>query len=415
MTSTRFSVYAIAAAVLWTGCAVTPQPTAQKGDGKAGAVRVDEGAKELEALRSGLKTREDSLALDLLKGFRALRLAQGSETADADAVGKGRRAYDELEAKLRKGGIKSKATGERVYSIGDRDNLTLQEVLTAANKSAQKLLLDGELAKAKERNREIVINRPTLSFAVEDAQWGLALADALEAPGIPETIKRKLRALHESYYHEAPQDEIVKQVNVLLAEVADEKLRQHLKKLANRAWERDRRANRLPQGSKKAAVQDTAPAPAAVPAQVATGVAAKTDTSKPDQPKTEDGQGVAGDVVKPASGPSETASIDSLIGAGKYVQALRGLEALDANSHAEFIRERRMRAGERFCDDRRRSAAESYKKARSAAAEAMKSQLLRQTAADLDSCLFYFPETSVGAKVRRNREMVEDELKKLKK
>jgi hypothetical protein len=419
MTSTRFFTSALAAAFLWTGCAVTPPPT-PKGDGKSGSVRVDEGAKELEALRSGLKTREDSLALDLLKGFRALRLAQGSETADADAVGKGRQAYDELEAKLRKGGLKSKASSERVYSIGDRDNLTLQEVLTAANKSAQKLLLDGELAKSKERNREIVINRPTLSFAVEDAQWGLALADALEAPGIPESIKRKLRALHESYYHEAPQDEIVKQVNVLLAEVADEKLRQHLKKLANRAWERDRRANRLPQGSKKAAVQDTAPA--ATPSQGTAHDATTSDASKVDPSKnaTQGGnpantQGDAKDSAKPVASYSETSPIDSLIGAGKYVQALRGLEALDANSHADFIRERRMRAGERFCDDRRRSAAESYKKARSAASEALKSQLLRQTAADLDSCLFYFPETSVGAKVRRNREMVEDELKKLKK
>lgn len=396
----KYGLALVGAAIYFAGCATTQATKTNKTQNGQTAVRIDEGAKELESLRTGLKSRDDSLALDLLKGFRALRLAQGSQPADADAVNQARQAYDEIEKKLRKGGLKAKTNGERIYSIGDRENLTLQEVLTAASKNAQKLLLDGDLAKAKERNRDIVINRPTLSFAVEDAQWGLALIDALEAPGIPETTKRKLRALHESYYHDAPQDEIVKQVNVLLAEVADEKLRQHLKKLANRAWERDRRNNRIPQGVKQAALADTAPAPV-----------------RPNAPSPDSTKPVANaeaKVVRQSAegGEAGPVFIDSLIGAGQYIQALRGLDGLNAESHGDFIRERRMRAGERFCDEKRRTAAEAYKQARAAAADSVKARLLRRTAAELDSCLFYFPETSVGAKVRRNREMVEEELKK---
>lgn len=392
---------------LWiglTGCAGTPpskNPTSGK---KTTAVKVDSGARDLEALRGGLKTKEDSLVLDLLQGFRTLRLQGDSEGADADAVGRGRRAYDELEARLRKGGLKSKVGGERVYSIGDQDNLTLLDVLTVASKSAQKLLLEGDMEKAKARNRDIVLNRAALSFAVEDAIWGLALADALESTILPEPTKRKLKTLHESYVHDATQDEIVREVNGLLAEVSEEKLRQQLKKLANRAWERDRRANRLPQGAKKAAVQDTVPPPPVAPA-ASKDVNAATPTAG--QPDT---------TIRAASvGNAQHAQIDSLIGAGKYIPALHALESLDAAGHADFIRDRRQKAGERFCDDRRRTAADFYKRARAASVDSVKGQLLRKTAADLDSCLFYFPETSVGAKVKRNREMIDAELKKLPK
>ncbi len=362
-------------------------------------------------MRSGLKTKEDSLVLDLLQGFRALRLQGESDGADADAVGRGRRAYDELEARLRQGGLKSKAGGERVYSIGDQDNLTLLDVLTVASKSAQKLLLEGDMEKAKARNRDIVLNRAALSFAVEDAIWGLALADAMESTVIPEPTKRKLKALHESYVHDATQDEIVREVNGLLAEVPEEKLRQQLKKLANRAWERDRRANRVPQGAKKAVLQDTVP-PAPVtpaPAKVVNGVAEAATAMTPLAAKADTVPMIA------AESNSQQAKIDSLIGAGKYIPALHALEALDAAANAEFIRDRRQKSGERFCDDRRRTAADSYKRARSASVDSVKGQLLRKTAAELDSCLFYFPETSVGAKVKRNREMIEAELKKLPK
>jgi hypothetical protein len=305
--------------------------------------------------------------------------------------------------------------GDKLFAVGDKGQFTLLEVLTMANKSAQQLVLQGDLEKAKERNRDIVLNRPALSFAVEDAQWSLALIDVLVEPGIPEPIKKKLRTLHEVYIQEAPQEDVVRQVNGLLAEVPDEKFRQHLKKLANRAWERDRRANRLPQGSKKVALQDTLQAPKAeviakdtmeVPTLAATPVVdAKPALPVSDSAQTMDTVGIGG----------KAAQIDSLIAAGKYVPALQALQSVDAQTQADFIKDRRTKAGERFCDDRRRTAAELYKKARSAANDGLKEKLLLSTQGELDSCLFYFPETSVGAKVRRNRDMVETELKKLKK
>jgi hypothetical protein len=403
---------------LWiSGCAVKPDPHAKSSEPGPGTMVTFPVSSSLDAIGSSLKSREDSLVLELMKGYRALRLSATPEVASSADVLNGRQAYDALERILREGGLKGNSGGaERLFSLGDKSQLTLQEALTVANKSAQKLVLDGDLEKAKQRNRDIVLNRPTLSFAVEDAQWALALLDALSEPGLPEPTKKKLRTLHEVYYQEAPQDEVVRQVNGLLAEIPDEKFRQHLKKLANRAWERDRRANRLPQGAKKASIQDTASAfksDVSLPESSSSVVAAP---AKP--PVLANAAPPVSDSVKPADtvGTSGTEfQIDSLIAAGQYVLALRALEGIDPQTRSGFIKDRRSKAGERFCDERRKNAADLYKKARTANNDGMKEKLLRTTQAELDSCLFYFPETSVSAKVRRNRDMVDAELKKLKK
>jgi hypothetical protein len=261
-----------------------------------------------------------------------------------------------------------------------------------------------------------VLSRPLLTFAVEDATWGLALGEALET-NIPDAQKRKLKSLNEAYVAETPQEEVVKQVNVLLAEVSDEKLRKELKKLANRAWERDRRMGRMNQGTKKIALQDTAPPPSAS-SSVSNPPKPSIDASVKGVPNNSGAQNnppvkIDSTNKTQGTGSVEKSKIDSLIGAGRYIQALRSIENLDVAKDGDFVREKRSKAGERFCDEKRRVASETFKRARAATADTIKIQQLNRTAAELDSCLFYFPETSVGAKVKRNRELVDIELKKL--
>jgi len=406
----------LAVTLFLSGCATTPPP--KKGAKVEKVKTTDDGTRELEGLRPALRTKEDSLVLDLLIGYRQLKLHAPVQGPDADALKKSRRAYEDLESRLRKGGVKGKSGPERVYSIENQEALTLLEVLQFASKSAQKLSVNGDWEQARARNREIVLSRPLLTLAVEDASWGLALAEALESD-IPEAQKGKLKTLNESYVTDSPQDEIVKQVNVLLAEVAEEKLRKELKKLANRAWEKDRRSGRISNSAKKVALQDTAPPPQVVlpPSNSATPASPIGGSSKSNVISMSNGttNGQSADSANKGASPAnaEKSKVDSLIVAGKYVQALRALELIDVAESGDFVRERRQKAGERFCDEKRRVASETCKRARAATIDTLKVQQLKRTASELDSCLFYFPETSVGAKVKRNREMVDVELKKL--
>jgi len=382
--------------LLLVGCAARPETG---GRGQSLPSSSENSNRELEALRPGLKTHEDSLVLDLLLGFRSLRLGVATEGQGADDVLRGRRAYDELEIQLRQGGVGRFAKNDEIFSLGDGDKLSLSEVLNIAHRNAQKSVLGSDLDKARSRNHEIVLNRQLLSYAIEDALWSLALIDALESPGLPVATKRKLRSLHEAYLNQAPHAEIIRQVNGVLAEIPDEKLRQQLKKLANRAWERDRRTVSTDERMLERPSEAKPFEPANPPQD--TGLAESAVTPSLENPPA------------PVNGTADQAQVDSLIRLGQYLPALASLESMDSASQGEFIRDRRQRAGERYCDEKRRSAADNYKKARSAKSNPEKLAWLRKTNAVLDSCLFYFPQTSVGAKVKRNREMVQAEIQKL--
>lgn len=381
--------------LLLAGCGTTGKAPGKPGGGRP--VQVEEGA-DLPRLAKAVKTREDSLVLDLLIGYRMLLLAN-PEAKDLDpaALKRSRQAYEKLEHALRHGGLRSRDGGERVYSITNAEMLSLQEVLRSASATAAKSAQAGDWEKARARWREILQSKAAVAWTMEEASWGLALADALES-GLPDSIKRELRAVDESYARGISQDDIARQVKALLAEsIPDDKLRRELKKLANRAWERDKRAGRLTASPPAA---DTAPPQAAAGAAPAGPAPGQAGTAPGAVPAGSD-SGDARVLVK----------VDSLIAQGKYLPALRALDGSDA---APWARERKTLIGDRYCEEKRKAAAVGFKDFKKAGTDAERGAHLRRTAADLDSCLFYFPDHPVAQKVRRNREMVEAELKKLK-
>ena len=381
--------------LLLAGCGSTgPGVSSQKKPGGK-PVKVEEGA-DLPQLAKAVKTPEDSLVLDLLIGYRMLLLANpGTEGLDAGTLKRSRQAYEKLEHALRHGGIRSRDGGERVYSITNAEMLSLQEVLRSASASAAKSAQAGDWEKARARWREILQSKAAVAWTMEEASWGLALADALES-GLPDSVKRKLKDVDESYARGISQDDIARQVKDLLAEsIPDDKLRRELKKLANRAWERDKRAGRL--------VASPPAADSAKPQAAAGALPAGPAPGEPELPAAP---------VTPGPEASEAMGrVDTLIAQGKYLAALRAMDGSDA---AAWAKERKALIGDRYCEDKRKSAANGFRDFKKAASEAERSLHLRRTAADLDSCLFYFPDNPVAQKVRRNREMVEGELKKLK-
>ena len=381
--------------LLLAGCGSTgPGVSSQKKPGGT-PVKVEEGA-DLPQLAKAVKTPEDSLVLDLLIGYRMLLLANpGTEGLDAGTLKRSRQAYEKLEHALRHGGIRSRDGGERVYSITNAEMLSLQEVLRSASASAAKSAQAGDWEKARARWREILQSKAAVAWTMEEASWGLALADALES-GLPDSVKRKLKDVDESYARGISQDDIARQVKDLLAEsIPDDKLRRELKKLANRAWERDKRAGRL-----------VASPPAADSAKPQAAAGALPAGPAPGEPELPAAPATPGPEASEAMG-----RVDTLIAQGKYLAALRAMDGSDA---AAWAKERKALIGDRYCEDKRKSAANGFRDFKKAASEAERSLHLRRTAADLDSCLFYFPDNPVAQKVRRNREMVEGELKKLK-
>lgn len=379
--------------LLLAGCGATGVSQKKPG-GKP--VKVEEGA-DLPQLAKAVKTPEDSLVLDLLIGYRMLLLANpGTEGLDAGTLKRSRQAYEKLEHALRHGGIRSRDGGERVYSITNAEMLSLQEVLRSASASAAKSAQAGDWEKARARWREILQSKAAVAWTMEEASWGLALADALES-SLPDSVKRKLKDVDESYARGISQDDIARQVKDLLAEsIPDDKLRRELKKLANRAWERDKRAGRLVAAQPAADSAKPQAAAGALPAGPAPG-----DANAP---------GAAAAAPGPEAAEA-MGKVDTLIAQGKYLAALRAMDGSDA---AAWAKERKALIGDRYCEDKRKAAAAGFKDFKKAGSEAERGLHLRRTAADLDSCLFYFPDNPVAQKVRRNREMVEGELKKLK-
>jgi hypothetical protein len=375
-----------AAALLLQGCAGSKKAGAEtKPASGTPPVAVQE-TSDLPEVAKAIKTKEDSLILDLLLGYRMLLLRNPDpKSLDKETLKRSRDAYDRLEAVLRHGGIRAQEGGERVYSITNEDKLSLQEVLRSASTAAGKAAHEGDWDRAKARWKEILGSKQAVTWTMEEAQWGLALAEALESP-LPDAVKKKLNEVNEDYAAEKPQDEIGKEVKDLLDQVQDEKLRKELKKLANRAWERDKRAGRLT----AAAVGDTGSTQAA---------------ASPAVKATEPAQQM------PSGDSAAAALVDTLTAQGKYLLALKSLER--AGDQA-WVKQKKAAIGDRFCEEKRRDAANSFKDFKKAPTDSLRRVSLKRTASDLDSCLFYFPDISVTQKVRRNREMVEGEMKKLK-
>jgi hypothetical protein len=389
-----------------TGCSVIggkqSSPVKEKGNQ---AVVVDEGG-DLSDLARAVKTQDDQLILDLLLGYRMLLLRNPDpKSLDKETLNKSRDAYDRLESILRHGGVKAQDAGERVFTITNEERLSLQEVIRSAEQSADKAAREGDWEKAKERWREITQSKTAVAFTMEEAQWGLTLSDALQS-AMPDSLKRKLKEVNENYLSDTGHEGIGAQVKALLEIIPDVKLQRELKKLANRAWERDKKAGRI-----------SAQAQQAQAAQAAAGTvppSAAADSGKPQA------GAATGTETQPAGGTQQggtesaaiSAEADSLAGKGKYVAALKTLER--AGPEQSWVKEKKAQIGDRFCEDKRRSAANSFKDFKKASGDADKRALLKRTAADLDSCLFYFPDLNVSQKVRKNREMVEGELKKLK-
>ncbi len=371
-----------------------PAPEAKPGT----SVKVDDKAGEFSDVARGIKTDEDQLILNLMLGYRMLLLGNPDpKSLDKETLNKSRDAYDRLEAILRHGGVKTKDGGERVYQITSEDKLSLQEVIRSAASAAEKAAREGDWDKARERWKEITQSKPAVAYAMEEAQWGLTLTDALQS-ALPDSVKNRLKSVNDGYMAEAGHDEIGRQVKSLLEMVPDVKLQRELKKLANRAWERDRKAGRIsPQ------------------AQQAQAAAAAAGTVPPDSSKGQSEAPAAEPAPNPPPAPEAaalSAEADSLAARGKYVAALKVLER--AGPEQSWVKEKKASIGDRFCDEKRRTAANTFKDFKKAAADSVKRILLKRTASELDSCLFYFPELSVSQKVRKNREMVEGELKKLK-
>lgn len=393
----------LAAAALMAGCGGTggkktaPPPPAAAG---SAPVRVDEGG-DLPEVAKAIKTPEDRMILDLMLGYRMLLLRNpDAKSLDKETLKRSRDAYDRLETLLRHGGVKAQESGERVYTVNNGDKLSLQEVIRSAALAADKAAREGDWERARARWKEIVQSKTAVSFTMEEAQWGLTLTDALQS-SLPDSIKKRLRDVNESYLADAVQEEIGRQVKSLLEIVPDVKLQRELKKLANRAWERDKRAGRL-----------------SAQAQQAQAAAAAGTTATPADPDKPVPAAEPADASVPAAQTAggEAAAIaleaDSLAAKGKYVAALKTLER--GGPEQSWVKDKKAQIGERFCEDKRRSAANSFKDFKKAGSEAAKKDLLKRTASDLDSCLFYFPELPVSQKVRKNREMVEGEMKKLK-
>ncbi len=244
--------------------------------------------------------------------------------------------------------------------------------------------------------REIRAHKPELSALIEDANWVIVLEEALE-DSLPDNVKKDLRHLHENYAREAPHDTIAKEVNALLPKLNDERLRKELKKLANRSWDRSKQ-----NAHQEEPKQDT---------MVVIG--AKHDSPLQPQSMPTVAPIVKKDTVPADSSVKETESrIDSLATKGRYVEALRVLETVEDQADPNWLRDRRQNLGNRYCEDRRNVAAAAFVEARKTTTSSARVLYLRQSLSALDSCLFQFPDASMAAKVRRNRALVEKELRR---
>ncbi len=365
-----------------SNCATSSSKPAAKG--KA-IVKVQSHADELTELKPTLQTYEDSLLLDLMLGYRQLiMLGQNDKVADAAALKRSHQAYDCLEKILRHGGLSSQDNGERVFTVSNEEKLSFQQVIQTANEAAQKAAVNGDWETAKQRWLEIVQGKSAVQMGLEEATWGLALSEAL-ASNLNEGTKKKLKDLNESYFHAAPYDEISQQVIALLNEVESDKLRRELKKVASRAFDRDKKMGKN--------------SPVNSPSN--NGASPSLENKSPEA-----------NGLKPDR-ESLIHQTDSLMAAGKYILALKALDQLDSKKDPAVYQEKKIQIGEHFCEEKRHDAAASFSNYKKSANEDLKSKYLKAAAQHLDSCLFSFGDLTVSQKVRKNREMVEAEIRKL--
>ncbi len=282
--------------------------------------------------------------------------------------------------------------------------MTLTELLRSNSELSEKNIRDGEKEKAIARWKETVNNKMAISFYVDEAGWGLVLNEALEGK-LPDSTKKKLELLNRSYSRGDKYEEIGKQVRVLLDQIPDIKIQRELKKLANRAWEKDKHTGKE---SSTTIIQTEPPdLPSAPPS---------TPTKTPANPPEDLG---ANSPVNPSTAKAPVdadavllnAQVDTLAAQGNFMAALKVIEKSEDKAWAKTKKEQ---VGDRFCEEKRKAAANSFKDYKKAVVDSLKRNHLKKTAANLDSCLGYFPDLLVAQKVRKNREMVELEMKKLK-
>jgi len=374
MTHPKSSLLIALASCLAAGCAGTGSAARDQAAAVGG-----EAAPPLESVRGSLTSAEDSLVLDLVLGYRARTEGGG----DAETLRRARNAQQQLEYMLRRGGVKDRGTEARVVTV-DGDRLTLGETVNQLSAALLRHTAGTAWRPEVERAREIQRRRPDLSTLVEDAEWVLALAAALEDPRgqVPADAKAKLRLLHESYAARAPHAGIAAQVNALLPAITDDGLRRELKKLANRSWERERRA---------ASVAPAAPGAGASP---------KPFTPPPPQPARNTLPAATVAPVTPSTPPTTAAPAapgpsDSLAPAGPE------------NAAADTLT-----TPERFCAERRADAAQAFAQARASADTGARTRQLQRSLDLLDECITRFPGSPEAAKARTNRDRVQQELKR---
>lgn len=336
----------LALGLLVAGCAGGPKPRA------AGAPAPAPSGPPLESVRPSLHTLEDSLVLDLLLGYQEIAAGRSNR----ETLRRARSAQNQLDYMLRHGGVKDRGGEGRVIEIPAGEKASLGEL---TSQMSRELLRSPTSEIEADRAREVRRHRMNLAFLVEDAEWVLTLNAAMDDP-LPEEDKRALRRLHEAYANRAPHALVATQVTALLRSVKDERLRKELKKLANRSWERQRKTQDAGPGS--AAPKPIVPAPSAEP-------------SGPPPPLPDfDAPGAS--------------SADSAPSAG-------GADSLTSP--------------DRYCEERRAEAAETFAAARAATGET-RAALLRRSLVALDDCIERYPGSKGAEKARGNRDKVQKEL-----
>lgn len=411
-----FSFMATLAALLLMGCAGSSPGEDRKEEAP------DKASSGLENLRPQLRASEDSLILDLLLGYQSLL----ANDPDADSLNpQTRRAHEaqsQLEYMLRYGGVVSHGREGRVLALPNGVKLTLQDMVAQMSRALLLAGVDTAWKPEVHRAKEIVKHTPELSALIEDANWILALSAALDGP-LPADVKKKLRQLHKSYANGAAQDEIARQVNALLPKINEESLRKELKKLANRSWDRDKRSGKMDSAQ-------TVPLPS-FPAKTRVPLPQLPPPKKMDSVRADVPPSRQIDTTKATASPQPITPvksspvgqeqdslreteyrIDSLISKGSYLEALRVLETVEDQASPKWLREHRQNLGNRFCEERRNNAALAFIAARRTKVDSVRIRYLTQTLASLDSCLFQFPDAPVSEKVRKNRALVDKELRR---
>jgi hypothetical protein len=231
------------------------------------------------------------------------------------------------------------------------------------------------------------------------------LASAMNGPE-PESVRRALWRLHEGYAMQVDHADWVRQVQALLKEVRDPDLKNELKKLANRSWDRQKEREGRPPTTdplKEEKLPESESHPSSAPVEASENPLEIPPSTSPSS------EALA--TLSDSSAMGLQMQVDSLVLQGRYLEASRALEHLEGNSSGEWVKGRKETMGSRFCEEKRKAAAKSFSQSRKAGDAPTREALLRRTLVELDSCLFHFPSASVAPKVRRNREIVEKELK----